>query len=207
MAVFMKPCVLCVSFTALSLLLATAFPYSASAHVQPTPQLKETVIFASRTPTRTDELVRDVTIVLLTEIEKYIDKTLPELLSRVAGVQFSANGGLAKSSSISIRGSEARHTILLIEGVRYGSATTGTPVWDNIPVDMIDRIELLKGPASALYGSDAVGGVLQVFMRKGQAGFKPYAAVTLGSESPAQLTTGLTGGAGEIGRASCRERV
>ena len=198
MAVFMKPCVLCVSFTALSLLLATAFPYSASAHVQPTPKLEETVIFASRTPTRTDELVSDVTIVLLTEIEKYIDKTLPELLSRVAGVQFSANSGLGKSSSVNIRGSEARHTILLIDGARYGSATTGTPILDNIPVVMIERIEILKGPASALYGSDAVGGVVQVFMRKGQAGFKPYAAVTLSSESRAQLATGLTGGAGDL---------
>ena len=198
MAVFMKPCVLCVSFTALCLLLATALPYSAFAQVQSAPQLKETVISASRTPTRTDELVSDVTVVTRIEIEKYVSRTLPELLSRVAGVQFSANGGLGKSSSISIRGSEARHTILLIDGVRYGSATTGTPVWDNIPVDMIERIEILKGPASALYNSDAVGGVVQVFMRKGQAGFKSYAAVTLGSESHAQLATGLTGGTGDV---------
>ena len=207
MAVFMKPCVLCVAFTALSLLLATAFPYSASAQVQPTPQLKETVISASRTPTCTDEFVSDATIVTRAEIEKYVGKTLPELLPRVAGVQFSANGGLAKSSSISIRGSEARHTILLIDGVRYGSATTGTPVWDNIPVDMIDRIELLKGPASAFDGSDAVGGVLQVFMHKGQAGFKPYAAVTLSRESRAQLATGLTGGAGDVTDASSVQKT
>ena len=198
MAVFMKPCVLCVSSTAVSLLLATAFSFSAFAQAQPTSQLKETVISASRTPTRIDEVISDVTIVTRTEIEKYVGRTLPELLSRVAGVQFSANGGLGKSSSISIRGSEARHTIFLIDGVRYGSATTGTPVWDNIPVDMIERIEILKGPASALYGSDAVGGVVQVFMRKGQAGFKPYAAVTLGSESHAQLATGFTGGAGDV---------
>ena len=198
MAVFMRPCVLCVSLTALCLLLASALPYSAFAQVQSAPQLKETVISASRTPTRTDELVSDVTVVTRIEIEKYVGRTLPELLSRVAGVQFSANGGLGKSSSISIRGSEARHTILLIDGVRYGSATTGTPVWDNIPVDMIERIEILKGPASALYGSDAVGGVVQVFMRKGQAGFKSYAAVTLGSESHAQLATGLTGGTGGV---------
>jgi len=198
MAVFMKPCVSGVLFTALLLILAAAFPYYSFAQIQPTSKLKETVISASRTPTRTDELVSEVTIATRAEIEKYVVTTLPELLSRMAGVQFSATGGLSKSSSISIRGSEARHTILLIDGARYGSATTGKPILDNIPVVMIERIEILKGPASALYGSDAVGGVVQVFMREGQAGFKPYAAVTLSSESHAQLATGLTGGAGDV---------
>ena len=93
----MKPCVLCVSFTALCLLLATALPYPAFAQVQSAPQLKETVISASRTPTRTDELVSDVTIITRAEIEKYVGRTLPELLSRVAGVQFSANGVVSVS--------------------------------------------------------------------------------------------------------------
>jgi vitamin B12 transporter len=65
--------------------------------------------------------------------------------------------------------------------VRLGSATTGTPSWDNIPVDMIERIEVLKGPASALYGSEGVGGVVQVFTRKGSGGFHPYASLTAGS--------------------------
>ena len=207
MAVFMKPCVSGARFTALLLVLAAAFPYYSFAQIQPTSQLKETVISASRTPTRTDELVSDVTVVTRAEIEKYVGRTLPELLSRLAGVQFSATGGLGKSSSVSIRGSEARHTILLIDGVRYGSARTGAPVWDNIPVDMIKRIEILKGPLSALYGSDTVGGVVQVFMRKGQAGFKPYAAVTLGSESRAQRGTGLTGGAGDVSFASSAQKT
>ena len=198
MAVFMKPCVSGARFTALLLVLAAAFPNHSFAQIQPTPQFKETVISASRKPTRTDELVSDVTIVTRAEIEEYVGRTLPELLWRVAGLQFSANGGLGKSSSISIRGSEARHTILLIDDVGYGSATTGAPVWDDNTGDMVERIQILKGPASALYGSDAVGGVVQVFMRKGQAGFKPYAAVTLGSESRAQLATGLTGGAGDM---------
>ena len=194
----MKARLIHVRLAALPLALAAVFPTSSFAQIQPTPQLKETVISASRTPTRTDELVSDVTIVTRAEIEKFVGRTLPELLSRVAGVQFSSNGGLGKNSSINIRGSEARHTILLIDGVRYGSATTGTPVWDSIPVDMIERIEILKGPASALYGSEAVGGVVQIFIRKGQIGFKPYAAVTLGSESHAQFSTGLTGGAGDV---------
>ena len=82
----------------------------------------------------------------------------------------SANGSVGKTSSIFIRGAENRHTILLVDGVRLGSATSGTPSWDSIPVDMIERIEILKGPASALYGSEGVGGVVQIFLRKGRDG-------------------------------------
>jgi len=192
--------------TVLAMALAAAFSavstqtlsQTPASQTQAAPQLKETVVSASRTPTRFDELVSDVTVINRAEIERSAGKTLPELLSRVPGIQFSSNGGLGKSSTINIRGTEARHTILLIDGVRYGSATTGTATWDNIALDMIERIEILKGPASALYGSEAVGGVVQIFMRKGQAGFKPYASVTLGSEGHAQASAGLSGGTGDV---------
>lgn len=178
------------------LALAVAFP--SVAQRQAAPQLKETVVSATRNPTRTDELVSDVVVISRDEIEKSTGRTLPEILARVPGLQFSANGGLGKSSSINIRGAEARHTVLLIDGVRYGSATTGAPVWDNLPVDMIERIEILKGPASALYGSEAVGGVVQIFLRQGVQGFHPYASVTLGSAAYRQAATGFAGGSGAV---------
>ncbi|UUZ70898.1 TonB-dependent receptor [Polaromonas sp. P1(28)-8] len=156
------------------------------------------MISATRSPTRADELVSDVVVIDRAEIEKSVGRTLPEILARVPGVQFSSNGGLGKNSSLNIRGTESRHTILLIDGVRYGSATTGAPSWDNIPVDMIERIEVLKGPASALYGSEGVGGVVQIFLRKGVKGFSPYASVTLGSEKYRRLAAGFSGGTGEV---------
>ena len=137
---------------------------------QASPALAETVVTATRTPTRADELLSDTVVIDRAQIEQQASRTLPEILARVAGVQISANGGAGKASSVFIRGAEARHTILLIDGVRYGSATLGTPVWENIPVDMIERIEVVKGPASALYGSDGVGGVVQIFTRKGKPG-------------------------------------
>ena len=192
----MKTCVYRARLAVLPLALAAAFP--AAAQLQTTPQLKETVVSATRTPTRTDELVSDVVVINRAEIEKSAGRTLSEILARAPGVQFSANGGLGKNSSIFIRGTEARHTLLLIDGVRYGSATTGAPSWDNIPVDMIERIEVLKGPASALYGSEAVGGVVQIFLRKGAKGFKPYASATAGSANYSQLAAGLVGGAGDV---------
>lgn len=180
----------------LPLALTAVFP--AFAQTQTAPQLKETVVSATRTPTRNDELVSDVVVINRAQIEKSAGRTLAEILARVPGVQVSANGGLGKSSSINIRGAEARHTVLLIDGVRYGSATTGTPVWDNIPVEMIERIEIVKGPASALYGSEAVGGVVQIFLRKGMPGFHPYASVTLGSNTYRQASAGFTGGSGAV---------
>ncbi|WP_083745707.1 TonB-dependent receptor domain-containing protein [Variovorax sp. KK3] len=163
--------------------------------------LPETVVTANRTPTRADELVSDTVVIDRAQIDQLANRTLPEILQRVAGVQISSNGGPGKASNVFIRGAEARHTILLIDGVRYGSATLGTPVWDNIPVDMIERIEVVKGPASALYGSEGVGGVVQIFTRKAQPGesiFMPRASTTIGSEGYKQITGGFTGASGPL---------
>ena len=192
----MKICISNLRLATLPLALSAVFPsFSQTQAVQ---QLSETVVTASRTAQRADALVSDVVILNRADIEKSTGRTLPEILARAPGVQFSANGGLGKNSSVNIRGAEARHTVLLIDGVRFGSATTGSPNWDTIPVDMIERIEILKGPASALYGSEAVGGVVQVFLRKGVQGFNPYASLTLGSYDHRQLTAGVNGGSGPL---------
>ncbi len=192
-----------VRLAALPLALASAWPVFAQSSAQ-TPArvpadilvaaLGETVVTATRSPTRSDELVSDVTVIDRATIEASTARTLPELLARTAGLQFTANGGLGKNAGVFIRGTEARHTILLIDGVRYGSATAGTPTWEAVPVEMIERIEVLKGPASAIYGADAAGGVVQIFTRKGAKGLHPYASVTLGSDSFRELNAGLRGG-------------
>ncbi len=192
----------CARLALLPLALAAAFPsfsqisQAAPAAATVVAALRETVVTATRNPTRSDELVSEVVVVNREAIEASTARTLPELLARTAGLQMSANGATGKTSSVFIRGTESRHTILLIDGVRYGSATAGTPSWDNIPVDMIERIEVLKGPASALYGSDGVGGVVQIFTRRGKTGFHPYASATVGSDRWRQWSGGATGGQG-----------
>ena len=180
---------------ALAALAQTAAAQPADA---PLLKLPNIVVTATRTPQRVDESVSDVVVIDRAALEKFTGRTLPELLARTPGVQFSANGGLGKSSSVNIRGAEARHTILLIDGVRFGSATTGTPSWDTVPVDMIERVEILKGPASALYGSEAVGGVVQVFLRKGTQGLGAYSSVTAGSRGYGQVTAGIHGSSGPL---------
>ena len=188
-------------YTVLSLALSAAFSNSVLAQNVPTPQstqLKPVVVTATREDTRADELVSEVVVITRADIEANAGRTLTELLSRQAGVQLTSNGGLGKYSSAFVRGTESRHTILLVDGVRVGSATTGAPSWDNIPLDMVERIEVLKGPASALYGSEAVGGVVQVFMKKGVKGLMPSASLTLGSHSHIQAAAGLRGGDGAL---------
>jgi vitamin B12 transporter len=166
------------------------------AHAQSAPEstLKETVVTATRVETRTDALLSDVVVIDAEMIQQSAGRSLSEVLSRKAGLQMSANGGLGKQSGLFIRGTETRHVLLLIDGVRYGSSTAGSANWDNIPLNAIDRIEVLKGPASALYGSDAVGGVVQIFTRRGVKGFHPQASVTLGSFGHREVAAGLSGG-------------
>lgn len=163
-----------------------------------TQTLPATVVTATRVETRASELTSEVLVIDRRAIERSGGQTLVEVLARTASAQISANGGRGTTSSVFIRGAESRHTLLLIDGVRYGSATAGGPVWDNIPLEMIERIEVLKGPASSVYGADAAGGVVQVFTRRGKEGFFPHASVGVGSKSFREVAAGFQGGAGDV---------
>ncbi|MBA4282347.1 MAG: TonB-dependent receptor, partial [Ralstonia sp.] len=188
----MKTCILRAPLAALSLAALAASP--SHAQTVTNSDLKETVVTATRVETRIDALLSEVVVIGSDVIEQSAGRSLSEVLSRSAGMQMSANGGLGKQSGLFIRGTENRHVLLLIDGVRHGSSTLGTASLDNIPLSAIDRIEVLKGPASSLYGSDAVGGVVQIFTKRGQKGFHPQASVTLGSFGHRSASAGLSGG-------------
>lgn len=157
-----------------------------------TDTLDSVVITATRTPGRVSDTVAEITVLDRAMLDRYSGQNLADLLSRQAGVQFHSNGGLGKASALSIRGLETRHTLLLVDGVRVGSATLGAPSLDNLPLESIERIEIVRGPLSGLYGSDAVGGVVQVFTRRGQEGFRPNLKVTAGSDRYGLLAGGFT---------------
>ncbi len=149
------------------------------------------VVTASRLPERVSALAAEVSVIDRAMLDRSSGSTLVEVLSQMPGLQFSSNGGLGKTASMFIRGLEARHTLLLLDGVRIGSATVGTPSLDNLPLDTVERIEIVRGPMSALYGSDAVGGVIQVFTARGKPGLQPVARITLGSDQHRQVSAGL----------------
>ncbi|OYQ40277.1 TonB-dependent receptor [Rhodoferax sp. TH121] len=182
----------------LALVLGACLAVSSWAQSNEVRQLQEVVVTATRSEMRADEVMADVTVINHEELRRNVGRSVSEVLARMAGVQTSSNGGLGKTSSIYIRGTENRHVLLLVDGVRYGSSTSGTANFDSIPLEMIERIEVLKGPASALYGSDAVGGVVQIFTRKGREGFHPYASLTAGEWDRAEVAAGFSAGTKEL---------
>lgn len=179
-------------FSYRGLLMAALSLSSAMAFAQTAP----VVITATRLPTRVNDVVAEVTLIDRATIERAQGRTLSELLAQQAGLQLSSNGGLGKFSSVFMRGLEARHTLLLVDGVAVGSATVGTPSLDNIPLAIIDRIEIVRGPLSSVYGSGAVGGVIQVFTRTGAMGLQSNASTTVGSHRYGQVVAGVAVGEG-----------
>jgi vitamin B12 transporter len=155
-------------------------------------------ITATRTPVRVGDTVAETTVIDRQQLDRSEGRTLPELLAGLAGFQFSSNGGLGKTSSVFIRGLESRHTLLVVDGVRVGSATLGTPSLDNLPLEAIDRIEVVRGPMSSLYGNGAFGGVIQVFTRQGAQGLTGHAKLAAGSKDFGQIAGGLGFGDGVI---------
>ena len=118
------------------------------------------IVTATRQPQRANELLADVSTITREEIEAAGQTSLPELLAREPGITYSANGAPGSASSLFIRGTNSNHTVILVDGTRVGSATLGTTALERIPLAHIERIEILRGPASALYGADALGGVI-----------------------------------------------
>ena len=110
-------------------------------------------------------MLADVTVIDREEIARAGPSGLAALLQRQPGVEITRNSGPAGVTGLFLRGTNANQTIVLIDGVRVGSATTGAATIEAIPLENIERIEILRGPASGLYGADAIGGVVQVFTR------------------------------------------
>lgn len=158
---------------------------------------QETItVTATRTPLRVDQAIAELSVLQRADIERSEARTLVELLSQRAGLQFASNGGLGKTSSLFIRGLEARHTLLLVDGVRVGSATAGSPSLDNLPLEAIERIEIVRGPMSSLYGNGAMGGVVQVFTRRAAQGLSGNAKLAAGSHGYGQAAGGVGFGNG-----------
>ena len=152
------------------------------------------MVTADRKARTVDETLTPVTVITRKDIEKYQATSLPEVLRRVPGISISNDGGAGKNTSVRIRGSNANHVLVLVDGVKIGSATLGSIAFADLPLDQVKRIEVVRGPRSSLYGSEAIGGVIQIFTRKGGKGFQPEIIASIGSHNTQKLNVNLAGG-------------
>lgn len=154
----------------------------------------EIVITADRKARTVDETLAPVTIITRQDIEKYQASNLAEVLQHAPGVSIMNQGGSGKLTSLFLRGTESDHVLVLIDGVKVGSVTDGRFAFEDIPPESIERIEVVRGPRSTLYGSEAIGGVIQIFTRKGGKGFQPEVKLSAGSHNTQKLSANLGGG-------------
>ncbi|MDV7212032.1 TonB-dependent vitamin B12 receptor [Azotobacter beijerinckii] len=157
--------------------------------------LDEMVVTAARNAQTLRDSLAAVSLIERDDIERSQAQSVPELLKRLPGVSIANNGGPGKTTSVYLRGTESDHVLVLIDGVRVGSVTTGTAAWQDLPVEMIERIEVVRGPRSSLYGSEAIGGVIQIFTRKGGDGApKPFFSAGYGTHDTYTGSAGVSGG-------------
>ena len=150
------------------------------------------IITATRQATRHSELLSDSSALTRNQLDAAIPlETLGDLLSREGGVQTVTTGAPGSATSVFIRGANSGHTLLLIDGMRVGSATLGEPSLSRLPLSQVERVEILRGPASAMYGSDAIGGVIQVFTRPTAEGVQANASVNAGSYDTYEANAGI----------------
>ncbi|GAB2573571.1 TonB-dependent receptor [Dyella jejuensis] len=158
--------------------------------------LDPVVVTATRTAVTADDTLTSVTVITRDDIDRLQPASVADLLTGLPGVSISQTGGIGAQTSLYLRGTNPTHVLVLIDGVRIGSVSAGLPALEQIPVAAIERIELVRGPRASLYGSDALGGVLQIFLRHGQpdGGIKPSVSVTGGSHGYVNGQAGVSGG-------------
>lgn len=192
----MKTCLFRAQLAVLPLALAAAFPSLAQS--QAAASLKDVVVTASRVATPVTDVIADVSIIDRARLDQAGQNSLRDVLAQLPGVQLVSNGSYRSGTNIFLRGATNNQSIVLIDGIRVGSATSGGASLENIPVDRIERIEVLRGAASALYGPDAVGGVIQIFTREPSESWQLAANVGAGSDGQRQAGASIRGSAGVI---------
>ncbi len=150
-------------------------------------------VTATRMSRTMDQTLAAVTVITREDIEKSQARDITQLLDGAQGVTMNSTGGLGKTAGIRLRGTSSNQVLMLIDGVRIGSATLGTVAFQDIPLAQIERIEIVRGPRSQLYGADAMGGVIQIFTRKGKPGGQVTADAEYGSHNTARVALGIAG--------------
>jgi vitamin B12 transporter len=178
----------------LALAVALALPFAAQAQDRGTTDLDEVVVSGTRTAVAVEDSLVPAQVINREAIQRSQARSLSELLQGRAGISLANQGGAGKITTLNLRGTESDHVLVLIDGVRMGSATAGLPALQDLPIDQIDRVEIVRGPRSSLYGSEAIGGVIQVFTRRNTGKVRPNFRIGVGSDSTREASAGIGGG-------------
>lgn len=150
------------------------------------------IVTATRTAQTADESLASVTVITKEQIDQQQPDDIRSLLTAIAGVDFTNSGGIGKATSMQIRGTSSSHVLVLIDGMRIGSATLGTASIQDIPISQVERIEIVRGPRAALYGSGAIGGVIQIFTKKGIEKEQATMELGYGTYGTSKISAGLS---------------
>ena len=181
-------------FTAVALLSALTFPPAALAEI---PELDEIVVTATRLPQPLSKTIADTTVLNEQEIRNSGASDVPTLLRSLVGVEVVQSGGLGTQSSTFLRGTNSSQVLVLLDGVRINSATAGTTALEHLMLDSIERIEVIRGNVSSLYGSEAIGGVIQLFTKHGTGAPAFNASGGAGSHGTQRAAAGFSGEAND----------
>jgi vitamin B12 transporter len=194
-----------VSFSACARRLAAAGMLAFGAtppRAQAASELPPTVITPSRQAQTIDDALPATSVITRSEIERWQAADLVSILGRETGVQFAQSGGRGSAASLFVRGSSSSQVLVLVDGMRLNAATSGAAAVGGIALDAIDRIEIVRGNLSSLYGSSAVGGVVQIFTRAGgQRGVSVTAEGGQGRTLNGQVSAGTELGSARLGGA------
>jgi vitamin B12 transporter len=158
--------------------------------------LNEVVVTASRSPKKISDIGKMVRVISREEIERSQGRTLPELLNTVPGLNVTGSGSaLGEVKSVYLRGASSANTLILIDGIPVNDASgiSGEYNLAAIAIDQIERVEILKGASSTLYGSDAVAGVINIITKKGEGKLKTNALLSGGTYNTYKQAVGLNG--------------
>jgi vitamin B12 transporter len=180
--------------TAVIMLLTT--PIAAAASQDDPPDMEHLVVTASRHAESIFEASGSVSVITAEDIQRSAAEDLVEVLRLQAGVDIVRTGGAGAQTSVFLRGSNSNHILVLVDGVRVASPHTGAYAWEQLPLNQVERIEIVRGPRASVYGSDAIGGVIQVFTRPEKT---TRARLTAGSHGTRELEAGLRVGGAAAG--------
>ena len=161
--------------------------------------LDPVIVTATRTPQTLQQTLSSVSVISREDIDRSQAVDLPTLLERQPGLNVTRNGAFGQNTSVFIRGTNSDHSLVMIDGMRIGSATTGQTAFEHLPLHDLESIEIVRGPRSSIYGSDAIGGVVQMFTR-GDALFEGQrlrGSMMRGGNNTSEISAGIDAGDGD----------